>query len=255
MSLQLVTIPCLSDNYAFLLHDSETHETLLVDAPDSKPILTALKAFNWTLTHILLTHHHYDHIDGIGDLLSKFQVQVIGAKADAARLPALNLEVSGGESFDFSGHNVQVLDVSGHSSADLAFYIADAKAVFTGDSLMALGCGRLFEGTAPQMWESLSKLAALPGTTQVCSGHEYTTANAAFAVTIEPENAALAQRQKDIADARAESIPTVPSLLSLELATNPFLRAGLAEVKTAIGMSNAPDAEVFAEIRRRKDNF
>lgn len=255
MSLELVTIPCLSDNYAFLLHDSESGQTLLVDAPESGPIVAALKAHDWTLTHVLLTHHHYDHIDGVADLIKAFSPQIIGAKADAARLPALNQQVSAGEVFDFAGHSVQVFDVSGHSSCDLAYYIADAQAVFTGDSLMALGCGRLFEGTAAQMWASLTQLAALPGDTWVCSGHEYTTANAAFAVTIEPENAALAQRVQDIAKARAADQATVPSLLSLELATNPFLRAHLDEVKAAIGMKNTPDSEVFAEIRRRKDGF
>ncbi len=255
MTLELVTIPCLSDNYAFLLHESDTGETLLADAPESWPIMAALEARGWRLTHVALTHHHYDHIDGLEDLVETFHPHVIGAKADAHRLPLLNTQVQDGDSFDFAGHQVQVLDVSGHTNGHIAFYIPDAKAAFTGDSLMALGCGRVFEGTAPQMWNSLSKLAALPDDTLICSGHEYTAANAAFAVTIEPDNADLAARQRDIQAARAASRATVPSLLALEKTTNPFLRAHLPQVKAAIAMENADDVAVFAEIRRRKDNF
>ena len=255
MTLTLVTIPCREDNYAFLLHDTATGQTALADAPEAAPILAELKLRDWRLSHLLITHHHYDHVDGVEELREAFAPQVIGAEADAHRLPQLDLAVSDGDRFDFAGHEVQVMDVSGHTVGHVAFHIPAAQAVFTGDSLMALGCGRLFEGSAPQMWESLSKLAALPPETQVCSGHEYTAANAAFAVTIEPDNAALAQRQADIAEARAAGLPTVPSALSLELATNPFLRAHLPEVKSAIGMEGAADAEVFAEIRKRKDNF
>ena len=255
MSLELVTIPCLSDNYAFLLHDNETKETLVADVPESWPIMAALEARGWKLTHILLTHHHPDHIDGVDDLVAAFNPQIIGARDDAGRLPPMDMQVGDGESFDFAGHQVQVFDVSGHTLGHIAYHIADAKAAFTGDSLMALGCGRLFEGKPAQMWQSLSKLAALPGDTLICSGHEYTASNAAFAVTVEPDNAALAQRQRDITAARAKGKATVPSLLSLELATNPFLRAHLPEVKAATGMNGASDTDVFAEIRRRKDSF
>ncbi len=255
MTLELVTVPCLADNYAFLLHDDESKQTLLVDAPESWPIVAALEARGWNLTDVLLTHHHYDHVDGLEDLQQAFSPQVIGAAADAARLPALDRAVADGESFDWSGHQVQVMDVSGHTEGHVAFYIPDAGAVFTGDSLMALGCGRLFEGSATQMWESLCRIAALPGETLVCSGHEYTEANAAFAVTIEPENAELAARIAEIKATRARGDATVPSLLSLELATNPFLRADLPQVKAGLGMEGASDAEVFAEIRARKDNF
>ena len=255
MSLELVTVPCLADNYAFLLHDDETRQTLLVDAPESWPIVAALEARGWELTHVLLTHHHYDHVDGLEDLREVFSPEVTGAAADAHRLPRLDRAVSDGESFDWSGHLVGVFDVSGHTEGHLAYYIPDARAVFTGDSLMALGCGRLFEGSAAQMWKSLSQFTALPGDTLVCSGHEYTEANAAFAVTIEPDNADLAARIAEIRAARARGEATVPSLLSLEMATNPFLRADLPQVKAGLGMEGASDAEVFGEIRARKDNF
>jgi hydroxyacylglutathione hydrolase len=180
---------------------------------------------------------------------------VVGAAADARRLPALDREVSHGDTFAFAGAEVHVLDVSGHTVGHIAFHVPAANAVFTGDSLMALGCGRLFEGTPEQMWRSLSRLAALPDDTQVCSGHEYTAANARFAVTVDPDNEDLRQRMTDIEAARAEQRPTVPSSLSLEKKTNPFLRAGLSDLKSAINMSEASDVDAFAEIRRRKDAF
>ncbi len=255
MALELVTVPCLADNYAFLLHDSETGETLLADAPESWPIQAALESRGWRLSHVVLTHHHYDHIDGLGDLHETHAPQVIGAAADAHRLPPLDLAVKGGDQFDFAGHRVEVLDAAGHTTGHVAYYVKDAGAVFSGDCLMALGCGRLFEGTAAQMWESLSRLASLPGETLVCSGHEYTASNARFALTVEPGNATLAQRARDTEVARKANRPTVPSLLSLEKATNPFLRAGLDELKSGLGMAGASDVDSFAEIRARKDRF
>jgi len=255
MPLEIVTIPCLSDNYAFLLHASETGETALIDAPEAGPVLAELKSRGWKLTEIWLTHHHWDHIDGVGELKEATGAQVVGAADDASRLPPLNRTVTEGTDFSFAGHDVQVFDVSGHTVGHIAFYVPDAGAAFTADSLMTLGCGRLFEGTPEQMWTGLSKLAALPGDTLICSGHEYTAANGAFAVTIEPDNADLAQRVKYISDARSADKPTVPSTLSEELATNPFLRAHLPEVKALVGMADASDSAVFAEIRRRKDGF
>ena len=250
---EIVTVPCLSDNYAFLIHHAETGQTALVDAPEAAPIRAELDRRGWMLSHILITHHHGDHIDGVDEL--RGDAQVIGAADDAARLPSLDAAYGDGDSFDFAGHPVHVMDVSGHTIGHIAFHIPDAGAVFTADSLMALGCGRLFEGKPAQMWQSLSKLAALPDDTIVCSGHEYTAANGRFAITIEPENPDLQARIADIADKRANGIPTVPSTLALEKATNPFLRAHLDSVKSNIDMPNASDADAFAEIRARKDNF
>ncbi|MDE9449720.1 hydroxyacylglutathione hydrolase [Aliiroseovarius sp. Z3] len=253
--LTLVTIPCLSDNYAFLLHDEASDETALIDAPEAAPIHAELSARGWTLSEIWLTHHHWDHVEGVSELVKATGAKTIGAKADAHRLPDLDRAYVDGDKFQFAGHDVQVIDVSGHTVGHIAFYVPDAGSAFTGDSLMALGCGRLFEGTPEQMWKSLSRLATLPKDTLVCSGHEYTASNAAFAATIEPDNEALKTRMDDITALRAAGQPTVPSSLSEELETNPFLRAHLSEVKTALHMEAAPDAEVFAEIRRRKDSF
>jgi hydroxyacylglutathione hydrolase len=253
MPLEIVTIPCRTDNYAFLLHDTQSGATALVDAPEAAPIEAELSSRGWALSEIWLTHHHDDHVAGVGAL--RAGAAVIGAAADAHRLPKLERAVADGARFSFAGHHVDVMDVSGHTVGHIAFYVPDAGAVFTGDSLMALGCGRLFEGSAPQMWASLSKISALPPETIVCSGHEYTAANASFAVTIEPGNPALKDRVAQIEAARAAKTPTVPSLLHDELATNPFLRAHLQAVKDSLNMSQATDAEVFAEIRARKDRF
>ena len=255
MPLEIVTIPCLSDNYAFLAHDAASGQTALIDAPEPGPILAALDARNWKLSHVLLTHHHWDHVDGLAGILEHHSAKVIGAAADAHRLPHLDLQVREGDTFEIGGEPVHVLDVSGHTVGHIAFYMPESTAVFTADSLMALGCGRLFEGTPAQMWASLGKLAALPDETIVCSGHEYTQSNAKFAITVDPDNAALQQRTKDIDRARAAGEPTVPSTLALEKATNPFLRATDPGIKTQLGMENADPVSVFAEIRARKDRF
>ena len=254
MTIELVTIPCRSDNYAFVLHNSQTGETMLVDAPDAAPIKAELDRRGWKLTAIFVTPHHNDHTDGVAALRAP-GTRVIGAAADAHRLPSLDLEVSDGDEIIVCGLPAIVLDVSGHTIGHVALHVPGANAVFTADSLMALGCGRLFEGDAATMWASLSKIAALPPETLVCSGHEYTATNARFAQTIEPENHALQARAKSVFENAAAGVPTVPSTLSEELDTNPFLRAGLPEVKATLGMSGEDDISVFAEIRRRKDNF
>ncbi|RVT86545.1 hydroxyacylglutathione hydrolase [Rhodobacteraceae bacterium CCMM004] len=256
MAFEIVTVPCLSDNYAFLVRSDRTDETALVDVPEAGPVLAALDARGWRLTEVWLTHHHADHVQGLDAVRERWpEIAVTGAAADARRLPPLDRAVGDGDRFDFAGAAVQVLDVSGHTVGHVAYHLPAAHAVFTADSLMALGCGRLFEGTPPMMWESLQKIAGLPADTIVYSGHEYTAANARFALTIEPDNAALVARARAVEAARAAGRPTVPSSLAEELATNPFLRAGLPEVKTAISMAEAADAEVFAEIRARKDAF
>ncbi len=255
MPLELVTIPCRSDNYSFLLHDAETGETAVVDVPDAAPILAALTARNWTLTDILLTHHHGDHIDGVPALVAATGARVTGNAADAARLPPLDRALTEGQTFTL-GHDIaHIIDVPGHTLGHIAFHFPESGLAFTADSLMAGGCGRLFEGTPAQMWASLSKLAALPPETLICSGHEYTTTNLAFAATIEPENPRLKARIAATAALRAQNQPSVPSRLRDELATNPYLRVHLPHIKATLGLPHATDAESFAEIRARKDRF
>lgn len=253
MPFDIITVPCRSDNYAFLVHRGG--QTALVDAPEAGPIRSALDQRGWSLDEIWITHHHDDHIAAVAELRGVYGAKVLGGAADAYRLPPLDTALSDGDTFSFAGSDVEVMDVSGHTVGHIAFYLADANAAFTADSLMALGCGRVFEGTMDQMWESLSKLAALPDDTIIHSGHEYTAANARFAATIEPENPDLIARTAAISEARAKGEPTVPSSLALEKATNPFLRAGLSEVKSLLNMTGESDAAVFAEIRRRKDSF
>ncbi len=255
MEMEIVTIPCLSDNYAYLLHDGATGATAVIDVPDAAPIEAELERRGWRLTEILITHHHDDHIADVDALRQATGAKVIGAKADAHRLPALDKAVAEDDVVQVGNLEGRVIDVSGHTIGHIAVFFPAANAVFTADSLMALGCGRLFEGSADQMWESLCKLADLPSGTNIYSGHEYTESNARFALSIEPDNRELISRAERVAKARAENEPTVPATLAEELTTNPFLRARLPEVKHLIGRDDATDAEAFAEIRRRKDQF
>ncbi len=255
MPFEILTIPCLSDNYAFLAHDAGSGDTLCVDVPEPAPILRALAQKGWTLSHVLLTHHHTDHVQGLGDLLAAHPATVIGAGADAHRLPALDIKVAEGDTIQIGDQTGHIIDVSGHTIGHIAVHFPASHAVFTADSLMALGCGRLFEGTADQMWHSLGKLMKLPPETLVYSGHEYTMANAKFARTVDPGNSALISRYNAVDAARNQGKPTVPSTLADELATNPFLRAADPDIRVHLAMQDASDAAVFAEIRTRKDHF
>lgn len=255
MTLELITIPCLTDNYAYLLHDSETGDTALIDAPEAAPILAELKRRGWGLDQILLTHHHWDHIDGVTAIVETTSAEVIGAAADAHRLPPLTRALVEGGRVQVGRHEGFMIDVPGHTVGHIAFYFPTAGYLFSADSLMAGGCGRLFEGTPAQMWNSLAKLASLPHQTLVCSGHEYTTSNLRFALSVEPDNPDLHSRVASVAAARANGHATVPSRLSEELATNPFLRAGLPHIKQMLGKPDATDAESFADIRALKDKF
>ena len=255
LALEIITIPCLSDNYSFLAHDSLTGQTLAVDVPEAEPISAALCQHKWRLSHVLLTHHHADHVEGLPALLDAHPAEVIGASADAYRLPALDQALKEGDSFHIGANRGDVIDVSGHTVGHIAVHFAGSDAVFTADSLMALGCGRLFEGSAKLMHQSLTKLAALPPQTLIYSGHEYTAGNLKFALSIEPDNQRLISRGKKITQALMSGRPTVPERLAEELATNPFLRTGSTALRAAIGLEMGKEWEVFAEVRRRKDEF
>ena len=255
MSFELLTIPCLSDNYAFLAHDPDTKATLLVDAPEPDPILLKLREKNWDLTHILITHHHWDHVDGLSKLLEYYSPQVIGSSSDVNRLPPLHLTVAENDKIKIGNKVGKVFEVSGHTIGHIAVYFEESKLLFTADSLMALGCGRLFEGTPGQMWQSLKKLSNLPDETVVCSGHEYTETNANFALTIDPHNQDLIRRYKNIKKLRSDGIPTVPSNLAEERNTNPFLRPWSKNIRANLDMIDATDDEVFAKIRALKDAY
>lgn len=255
MTLQILQIPCLQDNYGYLLHDTVSGATASIDTPEVGPIEAALNANGWRLTHIFNTHHHADHAGGNLELKAHWRCTIVGPRADRDRIPGIDIEVGEGDGYEFGGERVQVFDVPGHTRGHIAYYIAVAQAAFVGDTIFALGCGRMFEGTPTQMWHSLSKLAALPDETRLYCAHEYTASNARFALSVEPNNAALQQRAAQVTQLRAANRPTVPSTVGEEKATNPFLRPASVELQQQLGMVGRSLVEVFAETRRRKDHF
>ena len=234
--LQIVQFTARSDNFAVLVHDPDSGRTASIDAPEAAPILAELKDRGWQLTDIFVTHKHYDHIDGIPALKEAYDVTVTGPAKSARETGLYDETVSDGDSFDFAGHRVQVIETPGHTLDHVSYYIADQNLLFSADTLFALGCGRVFEGNPAMMWNSLKALRALPDETIVYCGHEYTLANARFAVTADPQNSQLAQRLAEIETLRAAGKPTLPTLLGLEKATNPFLRADDPAVAAAMGL-------------------
>jgi hydroxyacylglutathione hydrolase len=242
-------VPCLTDNYAYLITAGSL--CAVVDPSEARSVVSALRGRR--LTHILNTHHHWDHSGGNRELKEMYGAEVIGPEKDRSRIPAIDIGVGEEQGWQFGDTPVQVLEVPAHTRGAIAYVIG--KAVFTGDTMFAMGCGRLFEGTPAMMHTSLGKIAALPDDTEVYCGHEYTLANARFALSVEPGNAALAARAKEAEAARARNQPTVPSTIAREKATNPFLRTHSQEIRQAIGIAGGDDVAVFAELRRRKDVF
>src|SRR5687768_6832971 len=254
-TLTIEPILCLTDNYAWLVHDRESGLSAVVDPSEAEPVRAGLRARGLGLTHILNTHHHPDHVGGNLALKAAFGATIIGPGKDAARIPGLDIGVQEGETVSLPGHDAQVLEIPAHTRGHIAFWFANDRAVFTGDTLFAMGCGRLFEGDPPTMWSSLSKLMALPDDTAVYCGHEYTEANGRFALSVEPGNADLKARMEVVRALRAQGKPTLPSNMALEKKTNPFLRADSREIRKVLALENAGAVEVFAEARRRKDAF
>jgi hydroxyacylglutathione hydrolase len=252
-SLEIHQFPILSDNYGVLIRDTATGLVASIDCGDAAAIATELAHKKWTLTHLLTTHHHGDHTDGNLELQRQTGCTIIGPRAEAARIPGINTQVGGGDTFKFGSQTVHVLDTPGHTLGHISFYIPDAQTAFVGDTLFALGCGRVIEGTMEMMWTSLARVAALPAATVIYAGHEYTAANAKFALTIEPENVALQARAKEIMTLRAAGQPTLPTRLEVELATNPFLRVASAAIQQRLAMTGAKDWQIFGEIRERKN--
>lgn len=254
-NLQIEQINCLSDNYGYLVHDPESGETACIDTPETAPILDRLSQKGWVLSHIWNTHHHYDHAGNNLEIKQATGCQIIGPAGEADKIPGIDRAVDDGDVVQLGAHQAHILNVGGHTLGHIAYHLPATAHAFVGDSLFALGCGRVFEGTMAQMWGSLQKLAALPRATQVFCAHEYTAANAAFAATIDPDNPNLQQRIAEITALRAQNQPTVPTNIGVELDTNPFLRPADASIRQHLNMVDASDADVFAEIRARKDSF
>jgi hydroxyacylglutathione hydrolase len=251
--LEIHQFACLSDNFGVLVRDAKAGVTASIDAPDASAVAAALKEKGWKLTHILTTHHHGDHTAGNLALKSETGCAIIGPRAEAAKIPGLDKAVGEGDTFTFGGHEVQVLDTPGHTAGHITYVFPSARVAFVGDTLFAIGCGRVIEGNAQMMWKSLKKLMALPKDTAVYCGHEYTQANARFALNIEPENAALQKRAKEVDQMRAAGKATLPTSIGLELETNPFLRPHVPAIQQRLGMVGRPDWEIFGEIRERKN--
>ena len=253
--LEIRQIPVLQDNYVYLIREPRQGAVAVVDPSVAPPVAAMLRELGWTLTHILNTHHHWDHTGGNFALKAATGCVVVGPRADAERIPGLDIEVGEGDFLPFGETQAQVFDVPGHTRGHIAYWFADAHALFCGDTLFSLGCGRLFEGTPRQMWESLSKLRRLPDETRIYCGHEYTQANARFALTVEADNARLVARSAEIDRLRAAGKRTVPSTMGEERATNPFLRADQPSVARAVGLPPSDPVAVFAAVRARKDKF
>jgi hydroxyacylglutathione hydrolase len=254
-ALDIVVFPMLSDNYGFLIHDPVSGETAVVDPAEAAPTLAACAAHGWHLSHILNTHHHGDHVGGNLELKAKTGCKVIGPAYDRDRIPGIDIVVDEASGVDFGGRHARVFFVPGHTRGHIAYWFAADHALFCGDTLFSLGCGRLFEGTPAQMWSSLLKLRALPDETRVYCAHEYTQSNARFALTAEPENAALRAQADKVAGDRAVGRFTIPSTLGVEKACNPFLRADQPDLRRRFGGAGVPDADVLGAIRTAKDRF
>jgi hydroxyacylglutathione hydrolase len=252
-ALDIVLLPCLADNYCVILHDPETGETAAIDAPSAEQIKAALAERGWRLNHLFITHHHTDHTGGISALKAFYGASVTGPEAEADRISDLTRVVTAKSELEFAGHPIQVLETPGHTLGHVSYYFPDDGLAFTGDTLFSLGSGRIFEGDQEMMWESVSKIAALPDDTRVYCGHEYTLSNGRFALTIEPENEALKKRVADVESLRAAGKPTLPTTIELEKATNPFLRPQSRSIQARIGMLGAPEWEVFGRLRQLKN--
>ena len=255
MPLQIEQFICRSDNYGVLVHDPASGETLVVDAPEEAAIRAAVERTGWPPTTLLVTHHHADHVEANLALKRAYGLRIVGPEKEASKIPGIDDTVEDGSSIPFAGQTIAVIETPGHTAGHVCYVLPEAGVAFTADTLFAMGCGRLFEKPAAAMFESLARLAALPPETVVYCGHEYTLSNARFALSVDPENAALRRRAEEIERLRAQGLMTLPTTIGLELATNPFLRADDPAIRRKLGMENAADVEVFAELRRRKDNF
>ncbi len=255
MTLEIHQIPVLNDNYVYLIREPNADVVGVVDPAVTGPVLEEADRLGWKITHILNTHHHGDHTGGNLEIKEHTGCTIVGPAPDRDRIPGIDVELNDGDTFAFGELSAEIFFVPGHTRGHIAYWFSEADALFCGDTLFSIGCGRVFEGTMGQMWSSLSRLRSLPSETRIYCAHEYTQSNINFAVTVDPNNLALRTREADVAAKRDRGEPTVPSRMAEELAANPFLRADQPDLQDAIGMSGADPVAVFTEIRQRKDNF
>jgi hydroxyacylglutathione hydrolase len=253
MAAEIRTFTCLSDNFGYLIHDVETKATASIDAPEASPILKALAQEGWQLTDILVTHHHGDHVGGVAELKQKYNCRVVAPHDKTTKIANVDLRVANGDVVKIGNLLGRVVETPGHTLDHISYVFDNEKAVFAADTLFSIGCGRVFEGDYPMMWESLLKLRALPDDFRLYCGHEYTASNVKFALTVDPENAALQARAADVARLRAENKPTIPVLLGEEKRANVFLRADDPGIAARLHMKGADAAAVFGELRERKN--
>lgn len=251
--LEVHQFPCLSDNYGFLLHDTLSQETVCIDTPDAEAYLREAASRGWQITQIWNTHWHPDHAGGNGAIKAATGCIVIAPEVDAPKIESIDRTVRQGDAARLGDYTAHVIDVGGHTHGHIAYHLPEAQIAFVGDALFPLGCGRMFEGTAPQFWDSLLRIKALPPETMLYSAHEYTAANARFALHADPDNADLAAYVEEITARRARHLPTVPAKLERELATNPFLRADEPDLQARWGGEDA--IATFAALRSAKDSF
>ena len=246
---------CRTDNFGVLVHDPDSGKTISIDAPEEGPIVAAMDAEGWTLTHILTTHHHGDHVAANLALKDAYGVEIVGPQQEQAKIPGIDRAVAGGDRLQIGGIAIEVIDTPGHTIGEVSYFLPDAKALFAADALFSLGCGRLFEGDAAMLWTSLQRLRALPDDTMLYCGHEYTTTNARFAVDVDPGNTALRNRVEEVERLRIAGKATLPVSLGEEKRTNPCLRADNADLMAEMNMAGADPVAVFATLREKRNSY
>ena len=252
--LEIIQIPVLTDNYIYVLHDHRQQQTAVVDPAEAEPVIELLNTKGWHLNYILNTHHHNDHIGGNQALKANTGCQIMASHFDSKRIPGVDIGLGEGDKFQIGASVFHVMSTPGHTNGHICYYTPEAEALFCGDTLFSLGCGRLFEGSAGELWNSLQKIKALPKTTQIYCAHEYTLANAKFAITIDPENQDLIKRYQEVIRLREQNLPTLPVELATELLTNPFLRSEEIHYSNTFSKAHS-EIDRFSHLRHLKDIF
>tara|TARA_B110000438_G_scaffold285050_1_gene314736 strand:- start:724 stop:1485 length:762 start_codon:yes stop_codon:yes gene_type:complete len=253
--MQVIPIPCLNDNYAYILHDEKEKVVGVVDPSEALPIIEFLTKKNLKLNYILNTHHHFDHIGGNIELKKRYEAKVVGFEGDKHRIPGIDIVLKDNEKWIFGSSKIKILHIPGHTLGHICFFFENEKIAFTGDTLFSLGCGRIFEGDHKQMLSSLNKIKNFPEDTKIYCGHEYTQKNAEFCIKYDGDNLSLRKQFEKIKNLRSKNLPTIPAILKDELNANIFLRCNQSDLKNKLNMKNCEDWELFKKVRDFKDQF